>query len=420
MKRTLISLICLVAANYAFSQQHLNGESAEPQNSVNIALDEINRSFTPSEVNFSNLKSANTLKTFEVSYENFPEEAKEAFLYALSVWDQKITSTIKIRVLAKWENLSNNTLGEGKPAVFYRNFRGTPISNVFYPVALAEKITGREINKSDEADIVCSFNKTASWYFGANGQTPASNYDFITAALHEIGHGLGISGFFKNDNGIAQYSNSSNAPAIYDYYIFNRENLRISDNSIFPCPSTELTNQLTSNSLNINHVSKSAQIETIPVYAPSTWLNGISIYHLKSNQNSEEFMKAYAFKGEAIHKISDGLLYVLSEIGWDDLSGDKTTTTANNEEKLSSDNVNVYPNPCRESLTFDCMNLDAQSTVEIKITDLMGRVVFSEPNCDVQFNPSYKVDLSSVQSGIYLASVKDINNNIITKRIIKQ
>ena len=190
MKRTLISLICLVAANYAFSQQYLNGESAEPQNSVNIALDEINRSFTPSEVNFSNLKSANTLKTFEVSYENFPEEAKEAFLYALSVWDQKITSTIKIRVLAKWENLSNNTLGEGKPAVFYRNFRGTPISNVFYPVALAEKITGREINKSDEADIVCSFNKTASWYIGANGQTPASSYDFITAALHKIGHGM--------------------------------------------------------------------------------------------------------------------------------------------------------------------------------------------------------------------------------------
>jgi hypothetical protein len=110
----------------------------------------------------------------------------------------------------------------------------------------------------------------------------------------------------------------------------------------------------------------------------------------------------------------------MAEIGWDDLSGNETTTTANNEEKLSTDNVNVYPNPCRESLTFDCMNLETLSTVEIKITDLMGRVIFSEPNCDIQFNPSYKVDLSSVQSGIYLASVKDINNNIITKRIIKQ
>lgn len=420
MKRTLISLICLVAVNFAYSQQNLNWESAEPQNSVNIALDEINRSFTPSEVNVSYLKSAYTLKTFEVSFENFPEEAKDAFLFALSIWDQKITSPVKIRVLAKWENLSNSTLGEGKPAVFYRNFRGTPVNNVFYPVALAEKITGREINKSEEADIVCSFNKTASWYFGANGQTPTSKYDFVTAVLHEIGHGLGISGFFKNDNGIAQYSNSSNAPAIYDYYIFNRENLRIADNSIFPCPSTELTNQLTSNSLTINHITKSAQTENIPVYAPSTWLNGVSIYHLKSTQSSEDFMKAYAFKGEAIHKISDGLLYVLAEIGWDDLSGDESTTTANNEEKLSSDNVNVYPNPCRESLTFDCINLDAQSTVEIKITDLMGRVIINEPNCDIQFNPSYQVDLSSVQSGIYLASVKDINNNIITKRIIKQ
>lgn len=420
MKRTLISLICLVAVNFAYSQQHLNGESAEPQNSVNIALDEINRSFTPSEVNVSNLKSANTLKTFEVSFENFPEEAKGAFLFALSIWDQKITSPIKIRVLAKWENLSNNTLGEGKPAVFYRNFRGTPVNNVFYPVALAEKITGREINKTDEADIICSFNKTASWYFGENGQTPETKYDFVTAVLHEIGHGLGVSGFFKNDNGIAQYSNSSNAPAIYDYYIFNRENLRIADNSIFPCPSVELTNQLTSNSLNINHATKSAKIESIPVYAPTTWLNGISIYHLKSTENTDEFMKAYAFKGEAIHKISEGLLSVLAEIGWDDQTGNVSTTTANNEEKLGTENVNVYPNPCRESLTFDCMNLEAQSTVEIKITDLMGRVVFNDPNCDIQFNPSYKVDLSSVKSGVYLASIKDMNNNIITKRIIKQ
>ncbi len=420
MKRTLISLICLVAVNFAYSQQHLNGESAEPQNSVNIALDEINRSFTPSEVNVSNLKSANTLKTFEVSFENFPEEAKGAFLFALSIWDQKITSPIKIRVLAKWENLSNNTLGEGKPAVFYRNFRGTPVNNVFYPVALAEKITGREINKTDEADIICSFNKTASWYFGENGQTPETKYDFVTAVLHEIGHGLGVSGFFKNDNGIAQYSNSTNAPAIYDYYIFNRENLRIADNSIFPCPSVELTNQLTSNSLNINHATKSAKIESIPVYAPTTWLNGISIYHLKSTENTDEFMKAYAFKGEAIHKISEGLLSVLAEIGWDDQTGNVSTTTANNEEKLGTENVNVYPNPCRESLTFDCMNLEAQSTVEIKITDLMGRVVFNDPNCDIQFNPSYKVDLSSVKSGVYLASIKDMNNNIITKRIIKQ
>ncbi len=420
MKRTLISLICLVAVNFAYSQQHLNGESAEPQNSVNIALDEINRSFTPSEVNVSSLKSANTLKTFEVSFENFPEEAKGAFLFALSIWDQKITSPIKIRVLAKWENLNNNTLGEGKPAVFYRNFRGTPVNNVFYPVALAEKITGREINKTDEADIICSFNKTASWYFGENGQTPETKYDFVTAVLHEIGHGLGISGFFKNDNGIAQYSNSSNAPAIYDYYIFNRENLRIADNSIFPCPSVELTNQLTSNSLNINYATKSAKIESIPVYAPPTWLNGISIYHLKSTENTDEFMKAYAFKGEAIHKISEGLLSVLAEIGWDDQTGNVSTTTANNEEKLGTENVNVYPNPCRESLTFDCMNLEAQSTVEIKITDLMGRVVFNEPNCDIQFNPSYKVDLSSVKSGVYLASIKDMNNNIITKRIIKQ
>jgi hypothetical protein len=239
--------------------------------------------------------------------------------------------------------------------------------------------------------------------------------------LHEIGHGLGISGFFKNDNGIAQFSNSSNAPSIYDYFIFNKDNLRISDNTIFPCPSTELTSQLTSNSLNINYLTKSAQIENVPVYAPETWLTGISIYHLKSTQNSEEFMKAYAFKGEAIHKIGDGLSNVLAEIGWVNISENATTATANNEEMLDLNNdINVYPNPCRESLTFDCVNLNAQSTVEIKITDLMGRVVFRESNRDIQFNPTCKIDLTSVQSGVYLASVIDENNKTITKRIIKQ
>jgi len=130
-------------------------------------------------------------------------------------------------------------------------------------------------------------------------------------------------------------------------------------------------------------------------------------------------MKAYAYKGEAIHNISDKMISVLSGIGWTE-NETAGINTAANDEIFNTSEINVYPNPCSGTLTFDCSNSNNQSSVEIRITDLMGRIVYRESNCDVQFNPSYNVDLSAIHSGIYLASVTDINNNTFTKRIIKQ
>lgn len=416
MKRTLILLLCIVAANFTYGQQDFIGETAEVTESINVPLNEVNSVFSPSGINSSNLKSGEILKTFNVNFENVPENAKAAIIHALAVWESQISSSVSINVTIKWENLPESQLGNGKPALFYRNFKGTPTANVFYPVALAEKIMQKEFNNPSDPDIVCTLNKNKQWYLGTNGNTPSDKYDLVTAVLHEIGHGLGISGFFSNVNGIAQYSNSSNAPSIYDYFLFNDFNQRIADESNFPCPSIELTQQLTSNSL---YVTKSAEEVPVAVYAPSNWINGVSIYHLKSSETEPEFMKAYAYKGEALHKISNKMISVLSGIGWTVAATEEINTTANNEIINTSD-INVYPNPCSGSLTFDCSNAENQSSVDIKITDLMGRIVYSEQNCDVQYNPAYKVDLSAIQSGIYLASITDLNNNTITKRIIKQ
>ncbi len=416
MKRTLISLLCFVAVNITFGQQNFTGETADVTESVNISLDEVNQVFIPSDDHVSNLKSGEALNTFNVTFENVPENAQIAINYALAIWEERISTSIPINVTIKWENLPESQLGNGKPGLFYRNFKGTPLANVFYPVALAEKILSKEFNNPGDADIICTFNKNKSWYFDTNGCTPADKYDLVTAVLHEIGHGLGISGFFTNVGGVAQYSNSSNSPAIYDYFLFNENNQRIADQTNFACPSVELTQQLTSNSL---YLTKSAEAQSVPVYAPSNWINGVSIYHLKSIENNPDFMKAYAYKGEAIHNISDKMISVLAGIGWtkNETAG---INTAANDEIFNTSEINVYPNPCSGTLTFDCSNSNNQSSVEIRITDLMGRIVYRESNCDVQFNPSHKVDISAIQSGIYLASVTDINNNTVTKRIIKQ
>jgi hypothetical protein len=410
----------------ASGQQNLTEDFTEAQSPVNIGMDEVNKVFTPPAVISDNLKSGTTTTgNITVTYVNFPEEARVAFEYAVSIWERCIISPVTINIHANWETLSANMLGHGKPSLFYRNFKSTPQANIYYPIALVEKITGREYNSPSEADITCSFNQSKPWYFGTNGKTPETKYDFVTAVLHEIGHGLGISGFFTAENGVAQYSNSSNSPSVYDYLVFNSNQQRIADKTIFPTPSTELTRQLTSNSLIFNSSKENYEDSNVSIYAPNTWADGLSIYHLKKTDSSlgasNELMNAYAYKGEAIHNPGANTLLVLSEMGWsiNSIDTDETVKSGYEEEIFASENVNIYPNPFSGSLTFDCENIMDQSSVDIIITDLMGSTVFRETMNDIKYNPKLKVDLSSIKPGIYLASLTDTNLKTITKRIIK-
>ncbi len=230
MKRTLISILCFVTIIHASGQQVLTEEIAEAQTPINIGLEEVNKVFTPPAVFSNTLKSGGTeTGKISVTYVNFPEEVKATFEYAVSIWEKNIFSPVQINITANWESLPGNVLANGKPSLFCRNFKGAPLSNIYYPVALVEKITGKEFNNPTEADITCYFNKSKPWFFGTNGKTPDNQYDFVTAVLHEIGHGLGISGFFTFENGIGKYSNSSSSPSIYDYFVFNANKQRIAD-----------------------------------------------------------------------------------------------------------------------------------------------------------------------------------------------
>ena len=94
-------------------------------------------------------------------------------------------------------------------------------SEAFFPVALAEKMAGRPLNDSTEADIVASFNSAyTDWHFDTTEPAPGSRTDFVTVILHEIAHGLGfIDGFlFDEDEGTGSWSN--NSFFIYDRFIY--------------------------------------------------------------------------------------------------------------------------------------------------------------------------------------------------------
>lgn len=319
MKWTLISFLCIVTISNAVGQKKVFENEVKGESPINIALDEVNKSFTPPPENFR-LKSGTTKKSeIIISYSNFPEEAKIAFEYAVSIWEQNISSSVPIMIGANWGELEGGILAHGGPSSFHKNFEAALVADTYYPIALVEKLSGKEFNGEKEADIVCNFDNTWSWYFGTDGNTPVSKYDFVTVVLHEIAHGLGISGFMKDKNGIGSISNAGNNPSAYDYYIFNSQNQRISDNSIFTSPSTQLHQQLTSDQLDFSCTNNCTN-STPQIYSPSNWRTGVSIYHLKnaSGDNSKnELMSPSLRKGEAIHNPGENTLQVLNGIGWD-------------------------------------------------------------------------------------------------------
>jgi len=290
---------------------------------VCFASSDIEKSFIPPPAEFL-LKSASEKKSdIIVSYSLFPSNAKAAFEYAVSIWEQIIESDVPIYVEAQWRSMDKNVLGSAGPSDYYANFEYAPRKNHYYPISVVEKITKAEITGSSSPDISSTFNKDIQWYFGTDGNTPDLLYDFVTVVLHEIGHGLGFTGFFfvTGNEGSYEYEIEGDAAA-FDIMVVNKNNELLTDTNSFDVPSAGLYNAFTSNFLYTT--SPSAIYDNAGnkprLYAPTTWSKGSSIYHLNdatypfTDENS--LMTHAVGKGEAVHNPGPITKGILADIGW--------------------------------------------------------------------------------------------------------
>jgi hypothetical protein len=80
--------------------------------------------------------------------------------------------------------------------------------------------------------------------------------------------------------------------------------------------------------------------------------------------------------------------------------------------------VNIYPNPANDQLTIDCGNLDNVDGWNIKITNMLGQEVFSEP-MDTQ---QYVIPLNTwTGQGMYYVKIINAENKVVNiKKIILQ
>jgi len=375
----------------------------------------------------------------DTPYGLWTPSAKNAFLKAAEIWEKTITSSQVIHVIAKWEDLQaanqgdpvyKNVLGYARPTTEVSNFGSSDsryYSNFFYPICLAEKLKGSEIQPSlFSREIECSFNNNGNftWYFGVDGLCPSNQYDLVSVVMHEIGHGIGFfSGAIETD-----YFTPGNTYAgfrrqyIFDRYIRNTSDVGPLDfmpgGNFAPTSDSYLTSNdlfFTGTSATWNMTWSNQQIHPA-IYAPSTWEAGSSISHFdedffNSNPNSgDHLMTPYTADGEAHHNPGYVGLGLLQDIGWD---GNLYLNSDFEDQKISSKLI-AYPNPCKEKFSVSLPPETELATMTIYSVD--GKLMYQQKG----IKNDELIDISALPKGAYLIHVLDNKKRYFKTLLSKQ
>ncbi|MGE5395068.1 MAG: T9SS type A sorting domain-containing protein [Candidatus Saccharibacteria bacterium] len=326
MRKLLIVYILLSLVYIGSAQNKWKKEKIQAPLTVCYASGESYSTYVgmPAEY-YKRLKSANArVASIEVTYVGFTPEAQQAFQFAVDIWKNLVYSPVPIKIKATWRSLDKGVLGSCGPGGYYKNFDATQKWDTYYPVALAEKFTGEEINSPDQYELVADFNSDFSnWYLGIDGKTPSRQYDFVSVVLHELTHGLGFTGLMFSNQGKGMYSYGTDPlAAVFDQHIIDKNNQYLLNKSIYPNPSVALQLALTSDWLQFYIQQSQSNIPKL--YAPATWNEGSSLYHLDDATypagDVNSLMTPYTGMGEAIHNPGPQALAMMYEMGWKNIT----------------------------------------------------------------------------------------------------
>ncbi len=266
-----------------------------------------------------------------VSYgPGFTNEAREAFQRAVDVWRTHISSDVPIRIEASFAEQGENTLASAGPRFLYE-LTDTDGNSFLVGDALTDALLGSDQN-AGESDIIVNVNSGRSdWHFG-EGEPASNEIDFTTVILHEIGHGLNFLNLTDVSSGQGSWgiSGAPGVPGILSDRIVHEDPPgtfnRILNESIYPNPSSELGNALTSNALFATgeNTDLAAETSTGPVpaqlYAPSSYQGGSSIAHFDEAAyppgDPNTLMTPQIGFNEVTRVPGPNLCGLLSDMGW--------------------------------------------------------------------------------------------------------
>lgn len=258
------------------------------------------------------------------------EQRLQVFRYAARIWEVVIDSSVAIAVEARFDPLactpSQAVLGSAGPTTVFRNFVNAPVSNTWYPQALANSLADSDLD-SGSADISATFNadidnndnclSNTNWYYGLDGNKPAGTIELLSVMLHEIGHGLGFLTFVNMETGALLLSRN-------DAFMLDLE-----DHSLSPARTwDQLTDagrlasatatsylhwvgpQVTAQAGNYTNGVNQGHVR---MYAPGTIRIGSSVSHFSNTVAPNELMEPF----DTGPKTGPGLaLPLLQDLGW--------------------------------------------------------------------------------------------------------
>ncbi len=180
-----------------------------------------------------------------------------------------------------------------------------------YPSSLLNKFNRSDLNGGyPVADI--SINKEKNWHYGTVDKPLSSQYDFVTALLHEVGHALGFSAYPSiSTNSYGYISNNQLYPSILDRFMVNSTGTLLTS---LPTPSSQVSAFLYSIDIYFNG---SNAISLNNGIKPKMYSDSYPPYKSSRSHMTGGVMNEKLSNGNSFHDFNPAGKGILKDIGWD-------------------------------------------------------------------------------------------------------
>ena len=364
--------------------------------------------------------------TFEIDYTGFTSESRPAFQAAVDIWSTMIESPQTIRIAASFEPLGTDVLGSAGAGGLRALGPGT-VPNTWYGLPLYDALTGTNLD-GNSPDIVARFSSTfGRWYYGLDGNPGASEVDFVTVVLHEIGHGLGVFGSATVENNSGAWGISNGAvefPVIYDRFAQSESGTAMLNTAAYPNPSPQLALFLQSSEVEFGASTVVQENGGTPaqLYAPTTWRQGSSFAHWDETtyppSSPNALMTPFVANGEAQSAPGPLTCALLKDIGW--TLGPGCAAVVPTDAAPSAGPLVLEmagPNPFRASTALR-LRLAEPGAVRAVLLDALGRDVEVLYSGAAAAGPLVLPVSAHLAPGVYTAHV-NAEGVIATRRLVR-